>query len=75
MVKKWGRGFMINTERVPRGRSAGSLTWAGLGTIYFWIDPAKRIAGVILAQLVPFADQKVLNLYACFENAVYASLA
>ncbi|HUH83080.1 MAG TPA: serine hydrolase domain-containing protein [Stellaceae bacterium] len=75
MVKKWGLGFMINTERVPGGRSAGSLAWAGLGNTYFWIDPAKRIAGVILMQLVPFADAKALDVFAKFENAVYASLA
>ena len=75
MVKKWGLGFMINTERVPGGRSAGSLAWAGLGNTYFWIDPAKGVAGVILMQLVPFADQKALALFAKFENAVYTSLA
>jgi CubicO group peptidase (beta-lactamase class C family) len=75
MVKKWGLGFMINTERVPGGRSAGSLAWAGLGNTYFWIDPGKRIAGVILMQLVPFADAKALDLFAKFENTVYASLA
>jgi methyl acetate hydrolase len=75
MVKKWGLGFMINTERVPGGRSEGSLTWAGLGNTYFWIDPAKGIAGVILMQLVPFADAKALALYDRFEKAVYAGLA
>jgi len=75
VVKKWGLGFMINTERVPGGRSAGSLTWAGLGNTYFWIDPAKGIAGVILMQLVPFADAKALALYDRFEKAVYAELS
>jgi CubicO group peptidase (beta-lactamase class C family) len=75
MVKKWGLGFMINTERVPGGRSAGSLAWAGLGNTYFWIDPAKRLAGVILMQLVPFADQRALALFAKFENALYTALA
>jgi methyl acetate hydrolase len=75
MVKKWGLGFMINTERVPGGRSAGSLAWAGLGNTYFWIDPEKRVAGVIMTQLVPFADAKVLDLFAKFENAVYTAIA
>src|SRR5207248_3868481 len=28
--KKWSLGFMISTEAVPGGRSAGSLAWAGL---------------------------------------------
>jgi methyl acetate hydrolase len=75
MVKKWGAGFMISTERVPGGRSAGSLTWAGLANTYFWIDPAQRVAGVILMQLVPFADQKALDVYGKFERALYASVA
>ncbi len=74
MVKKWGLGFMINAEQVPQGRSAGSLTWAGLGNTYFWIDPKRRVAGVILTQSVPFADPKVLDLYGRFEKAIYAAL-
>jgi methyl acetate hydrolase len=74
MVKKWGLGFMISTEAVPGGRSPGSLAWAGLGNTYFWIDPAKGIAGVILMQLIPFADRKALALLDGFEKAVYAAL-
>jgi methyl acetate hydrolase len=75
MVKKWGLGFMISTEAVPGGRSAGSLAWAGLGNTYFWIDPAKGVAGVILMQLIPFADVKALAAFAGFETAVYAALS
>jgi methyl acetate hydrolase len=75
MVKKWGLGFMISTGQVPGGRSAGSLAWAGLGNTYFWIDPAKGVAGVILMQLLPFADPKALSLLEDFEKAVYAALA
>jgi methyl acetate hydrolase len=74
MVKKWGLGFMISTEAVPGGRGPGSLAWAGLGNTYFWIDPAKGIAGVILMQLIPFADPKALRLLDGFEKAVYATL-
>lgn len=74
MVKKWSFGFMINTQPVPGGRSAGSLAWAGLGNTYFWIDPAKCIAGVILMQLVPFADAKALAVFDKFEKAIYAAL-
>jgi CubicO group peptidase (beta-lactamase class C family) len=75
MVKKWGLGFMISTEQVPGGRGAGSLTWAGLANTYFWIDPRKKVAGVILTQLVPFADARVLDLYGEFERAIYGGLA
>jgi methyl acetate hydrolase len=75
MVKKWSLGFMISTDPVPDGRNAGSLAWAGLGNTYFWIDPAKGIAGVILMQLLPFADAKALTLLDEFEKAIYAALA
>jgi len=75
MVKKWGLGFMISTAQVPGGRSPGSLAWAGLGNTYFWIDPAKGVAGVILMQLIPFADPKALALLTSFEEAVYAALS
>ena len=74
MPKKWSTGFMISTEAVPGGRSSGSLAWAGLGNTYFWIDPVKSIAGVILMQLLPFADPKALALLDEFEKAVYGSL-
>lgn len=72
MQKKWSLGFMISTEAVPGGRGPGSLAWAGLGNTYFWIDPAKGIAGVILMQLIPFAD--ALALLDGFEKALYAAL-
>jgi methyl acetate hydrolase len=74
MTKKWGLGFMINTAAVPGRRNAGSLAWAGLGNTYFWIDPGADVAGVILTQLIPFADPKVLGLFEQFETAVYAAL-
>ncbi|HJU20273.1 MAG TPA: serine hydrolase domain-containing protein [Stellaceae bacterium] len=74
MVKQWGLGFMISTEPVPGGRAAMSLAWAGLGNTYFWIDPARGVAGVILMQLLPFADPQALTLFDTFEKAVYATL-
>jgi CubicO group peptidase (beta-lactamase class C family) len=74
MLKKWSLGFMISTEAVPGGRGPGSLAWAGLGNTYFWIDPAKGIAGVILMQLIPFADPKAVALLGDFERALYAGL-
>ena len=73
MPKKWSTGFMISTEPVQGGRTSGSLAWAGLGNTYFWIDPVKGVAGVILMQLLPFADPKALALLDEFEKAVYAS--
>jgi methyl acetate hydrolase len=71
---KWGLGYMINTQPGPNGRSAGSLTWAGIYNSYYWIDPQKRVTGVILTQILPFADQRAVRLYLDFESGVYDTL-
>ena len=68
---RWGLAYMINTKPGPFGRSAGSLSWGGIFNSYYWIDPAKRVAAVILTQLLPFADPRVLALYGAFERALY----
>ena len=75
MVKKWGLSFLINTAKTPEGRSAGSLAWAGLANTYFWIDPSKHVAGVIMTQVLPFADPRVLGLYGKFESGLYKALS
>ena len=74
MVKKWGLSFLINTAKTPEGRSAGGLFWAGLANTYFWIDPVSDVSGVILMQLLPFADAKCLEAFAGLERGVYAGL-
>ena len=68
---KWGLGYMINTKPGPNGRSAGSVTWAGIFNTYYWVDPRKRTAGVFLTQILPFADDKAVALYGAFERGVY----
>jgi methyl acetate hydrolase len=74
MVKKWGLSFLITTAQTAEGRSPGSLAWAGLANTYYWIDPARDITGVILMQVLPFADGKCLEAFAGFESGVYAGL-
>lgn len=74
MVKKWGLSFLINTAKTPEGRSPGSLAWAGLANTYYWIDPSRDVCGVILTQLLPFADKHSLEAFAGFERGVYAGL-
>jgi methyl acetate hydrolase len=73
-VKKWGLSFLINTAKTAEGRSPGSLAWAGLANTYYWIDPSRDVCGVILMQLLPFADGKCLEAFAGFEQGVYAGL-
>ena len=72
---KWGLSFLINPQEGPAGRSGGSLSWAGLANTYFWVDPSKHVAGVILTQVLPFVDPRVLSLYGKFESGVYKALS
>ena len=74
IAMRWGLGHMINMTPGPDGRSAGSLTWGGLFNSYYWIDPTKRIAGVFMTQVLPFADHRALRVYRQFERAIYHGL-
>jgi CubicO group peptidase (beta-lactamase class C family) len=67
----WSLGFLVNLEPGPAGRAPGSLAWAGLSNCYYWLDRERRAAGVMMAQLLPFADPGALGLFDRFERAVY----
>ena len=71
---RWGLGHMINLDPVTDGRKAGSLTWAGLYNTYYWIDPASGVAGVIMMQILPFADTRALSVYRHFERGIYRAI-
>ncbi|WP_187399345.1 serine hydrolase domain-containing protein [Bradyrhizobium paxllaeri] len=68
---KWGLGFLITSDQVQGKRSPGSLSWGGINNTFFWIDPARGIAGVIMMQYLPFADAKALATYDAFERGAY----
>jgi methyl acetate hydrolase len=68
----FGFGFLINSKGYEGGRSAGSMAWAGIANTYFWIDPRKGVAGVIMMQFLPFADKEAIAVLGDFEHSVYA---
>ena len=68
---RWGLGYMLNVQAGPNGRSAGTVSWGGIFNTYYWLDPAKRVTGLIMTQILPFADTRALKLYGQFERAVY----
>jgi hypothetical protein len=71
---KWGLSFDINMQPEPNGRSAGSISWAGLLNCYFWLDPVKHVIGALFAQILPFYDDRVVALYGAFERGLYWGL-
>ncbi|MER5837935.1 serine hydrolase domain-containing protein [Streptomyces sp. NPDC002130] len=69
--KGWAYSFMTNEEVAPTGRPAGSLAWAGLANLYYWIDRQTGVGGFWATQILPFADAGSINGYLEFETAVY----
>jgi methyl acetate hydrolase len=67
----WSCGLMLNLNDIPGGRKAYSGMWAGMGNLYYWIDPKSDRAGMIMTSLLPFFDEKVLALFADLESVAY----
>ena len=75
LEKRFGFGFQVNAEAAPTGLTAGSLMWSGVANTYFWIDPARGIGGVLMMQVLPFADAKAAPLFLDFQTLVYQAAA
>ena len=75
MSKSWALSFMINDEKAMTGRPAGSLAWAGLANLYYWIDRQTGIGGFWATQILPFVDPTSVMGYLDFEKAVYDGMA
>ena len=69
---KFGYGVGIHTAASPEknGASPGTFGWAGFFYTYFWVDPSRQVAGVLMVQLHP----QDLSLWADFQNTVYDCL-
>jgi methyl acetate hydrolase len=67
----WSCGLMINNEDVPGGRKKGSGMWAGMGNLYYWIDPSSDLAGMVITSVLPFFDAGVLDLFEKVERVAY----
>lgn len=70
----WGLTFMLaNSDATGRSKSTGH--WAGLANLWWWADREKGVGGLVATQVLPFADAKVLGLWAGVEAEVYKGLA
>lgn len=67
----WSLLGLRNTDPLPGRRSAGSLAWAGIANTYYWLDPERGTAGLLLAQVSPFLDPSALAAFEAFERAVF----
>jgi methyl acetate hydrolase len=74
LAKGWSYTFMVNREDAPTGRPAGSLMWAGLANLFFWIDRKNGVGGYWASQILPFQDIASYPGFVDFETAVYRNL-
>ena len=74
LSKSWSHTFMVNDEQASTGRPAGSIGWAGLANLYYWIDRQNGVGGFWATQILPFADAVSFTGYMDLETAVYDSL-
>lgn len=74
LKKGWAHTFMTNEEDAPTGRPAGSIGWAGLANLFYWIDRKNGIGGYWATQILPFGDPVSFSGYLDFETAAYAHL-
>ncbi|THJ30697.1 beta-lactamase family protein [Lampropedia aestuarii] len=72
--KTWAYTFQVNEEQTPSGRPAGSLMWAGLANLFYWIDRKNGIGGYWGSQILPLQDASSYAGFVEFETAVYRSL-
>lgn len=65
----WGLTFLQ-----PIGAEAGTVCWAGLPNLWWWLNREKGIAGLVATQILPFVDPKVMALWFGVQGASYAAL-
>ncbi len=71
----FGLGFQVAAGDSTGGRSAGSLSWAGIANTHFWIDLESGLGVVLMLQLYPFYDDKAIDLLTTFERTLYTGVA
>ena len=70
----FGVGVMSEGQiaRESRPESPGAYGWAGLYLTYFWVDPDRDLAAVVMTQTLPAGP--AADLRERFRDAVYRSL-
>jgi CubicO group peptidase (beta-lactamase class C family) len=68
----FGYGFGVESGKGKGPASADTYSWGGIFNTYFFVDPKKEVAAVLMTQLYP-SDH--LTLRADFQKRVYEALA
>lgn len=75
VAQGWGLGFRLLNADIPGGRSSGTGDWAGLFNTYYSIDRAAGLGTVLMTQVLPFFDLRIVQALLGIEACVYGQLA
>lgn len=68
----FGLGVRVKIRQGKGSTSIGEYGWDGAASTYFWIDPQKKIIGIIFSSYAPVFD--VFDMWTEFENLVYTAI-
>lgn len=69
---RFGYGFGIVTSADKHeASSVGSYAWGGFYSTMFWVDPEKKLVGVLMTQLFPMEN---LTLHEDFKKLAYKAI-
>ncbi len=59
----FGLGFAVRDNAVSAGvlSSEGELSWGGLASTHFWIDPKEDLIAIFMTQLIPSSSYNIRN--------------
>lgn len=61
-------------RRRRRRRGKGTMFWAGLPNLYWWMDREAGVSGIYASQLLPQGDPRSLEAMGRFEEFCYETL-
>ncbi|KAJ9273884.1 hypothetical protein DTO212C5_163 [Paecilomyces variotii] len=61
----------VTLRDIPRRRRKGTVSWAGLPNLHWWIDRESGIAATLFTQLLPTMDAIVVDLLIELEQGLY----
>ncbi|GFG12706.1 esterase EstB [Aspergillus udagawae] len=70
----WGLGGILVLSDGCTRRSKGTMIWSGMPNLFWFIDRARGVCGVVGMQLLPAADPTTQKLVKLFEEGLYELL-
>ena len=67
----YGFGIVVDPEKSKDVASVGTYSWGGIFNTYFWVDPEKKLIGIMMTQLYPSDHLRLGN---DFKKLAYESL-